>query len=374
MRQGSVDSGASGPKGIGAVLVVVGIVGAVIAALFVGRLLAERAAATIYAVTDGREVWTVVLTMAGPLVAAVAGLVLLRRARGNRIATGAAVAVVVVAFVFSVGFLPGKNDNGKRAASLDDAIGTFGAGDLFVGMGWALLPALLVTAWLVLAGFPERRTPQQRRAQPERPDRPGATRRGWIVRGALVVVLWAGLGALVVVLVDTPAPRSSWLAGTAAHLDEGEEFFADWDPGLSADLATVVSCDEAADALELDGRKPELDGCREALLVHATGRFGADRATSGDLTAVVLRVSSVGRLDELDAALDGVTLTAAHGLPATAEDPLVTRAEAALALVVAAEDPGEIPHPDEGAYAAPLTRALAWTLIGEAQGIHLIPD
>lgn len=374
MRQGSGDSGASGPKGIGAVLVVVGILGGVIAALFAGRLLAERAAATIYAVADGREVWTVVLTMAGPLVAAVTGLVLLRRARGNRIATGAAVVLVVVAFVFSVGFLPGKNDNGKRAASLDDAVGTFGAGDLFVGMGWALLPALLVTAWLVLAGFPERRTPQQRRAQPERPDRPGASHRGWIVRGALVVVLWAGLGALVVVLVDAPPSRSAWLAGTAAHLDEGEEFFADWDPGLSADLATVVSCDEAADALELDGRKPELDGCREALLVHATGRFGADRATSGDLTAVVLRVSSVGRLDELDGALDGVTLTAAHGLPAPAEDPLVTRAEAALALVVAAEDPGEIPHPDEGAEAVPLTRALAWTLIGEAQGIHLIPD
>lgn len=374
MQQGSGGSGASGLKGIGVLLLVVGIVGGLIAAIFGGRLLAEQTAATIYSLADGREAWTVVLTMAGPLLAALAGLVLLHRRRGNRIATGAAAVALAVAFVFSIGFVPGKDDDGKRAASLDDAVGVYGAGDLFVGIGWALLPALLVTAWLVLAGFPERRTPQQRRAQPERPDRPGATRRGWIVRGALVVALWAGLGALVVVLVDTPAPRSGWLAGTAAHLDEGEEFFADWDPGLSADLATVVSCDDAADALELDGRTPHLDGCREALLVHATGRFGADRATSGDLTAVVLRVSSVGQLDELDAALDGVTLTAAHGLPAPAEDPLVTRAEAALALVVAAEDPGEMPHPDEGAEAVPLTRALAWTLIGEAQGVHLIPD
>lgn len=371
MEQGS---GGSGIKGIGAVLVVIGIIGGLVGAFFVGRLLAEHAAATIYSVTDGREAWTVVLTMAGPLLAALAGLTLLHRARGSRVATGAAGLMLAGAFVFSVGFLPGKNDDGERAASLDDAVGTFGAGDLFVGIGWALLPALLVTGGVLLTGFPERRTPQQRRAAPERPDRPGATRRGWIVRGAVVVVLWVGLGALVVALVDAPPSRSAWLAGTAVHLDEGEEFFGDWDPGLSADLASVVSCDDAADALEVDGRSPDLDGCREALLVHATGRFGADRATSGDLTAVVLRVGSVARLDDLDAALDGVTLVAAHGLPAPADDPLVTRAEAALALVIAAEEPGEIPHPDEGAGAVPLTRALAWTLIGEAQGIHLIPE
>lgn len=373
MRQGR---GTSAASGLGAVLLVVGVVVGIIGAVLVGRWSSSSLAAAAYSIAEGREAWSVALTMLPPLVLLLAGFALLRRARGDRTTTGAAATLLVVAAVLSLGFLPGKHDRGRRSAAFDDAVGTYGSGDLFVAVGWVLLPALLLTSWLVLSGFPELRTRAQRRLRPGRPDRPGSSTRGWIVRGVAVIGLWSGLGALVVVLVDAPAARTTWLTGTAAHLHEGEAFYDDWDPGLAADVAEVTTCDAAAEALRLAGRVPDLDGCREALLVHATGRYGPGRATSGELTAVVVRTSTLDQLAVLDDALEGVTLTAAHGLPAPSTPtgpPLVTRAEAAYSLVIAAEDPGDIPHPAEGAEAVPLTRALAWTLIGEAQGLHAIP-
>lgn len=341
----------------GTVVLVLAALAGLVGAFAVGRVASDALAAGVYGLTEGRETWSVVLTLLLALLALLAGLGLLHRARGRRTWTWAGGIVLFVLFVVTMSAIPGKRDNGDRAARYDDAIGTYGAGDLFVGIGWSLLLLLPLTAVLLATFGVERST------------------RGWVVRGGVVAALWLGLGALVVTLVDTPVPRSDWLPGTAAHLREGEAFYDDWEPGLDADVASVVSCRTASEMLRLDGRVPRLDGCREALLVHATGRSGARRTTVGELTAVVVRVRDEGALDALDAALDGVALTAAHGLPATPDRaPLVTRASAALSLVVAAEDPDGIPRDATGAGAAPLTRALAYTLIGEAQGFHLIPD
>lgn len=334
-------------------LALAGLVGAFVA----GRGASDRLAGRLYSLTEGREVATVVLTLALALLVLLAGLALLHRARGRRSWTWAGGIVLFVLYVMAMSAVPGKNDRGDRAARYDDAIGTYGAGDLFVGIGWALLPLLPVTATVLATGVGARRT------------------RGWVARGGVVAALWIGLGALVVTLVDTPVPRSDWLPGTAAHLREGDAFYDDWEPGLDADVAALVPCGTAAEVLRLDGRTPRLDGCREALLVHATGRSGSGRTVAGELTAVVLRVGDDDALDALDRTLDGVTLTAAHGLPASPDrPPLVTRARAALSLVIAAEDPSGIPRATTGAGAAPLTRALAYTLIGEAQGFHLVPE
>lgn len=341
----------------GTLLLVLAAIAGLVGSFVVGREASDRLAAALYSLTEGREVLTVVLTMVLALGVLLAGLALLHRFRGRTVGTWAGGLVLFVLFVLTMSAIPGKHDNGERSARYDDAIGTYGAGDLFVGIGWALLPLLPVTAIVLATGIAERRT------------------RAWVVRGGVLATLWLGLGALVVTLVDAPVPRSAWLPGTAAHLKEGEAFYDDWEPGLDADLASVVSCDTAAEALRLDGRTPDLDGCREALLVHAAGRTGPRRTTTGELSAVVVRVRSAGDLAGLDEALDGVALVAAHGLPGTPErPPLVTQARAALSLVIAAEDPGTIPRPTTGAAAVPLTRALAYTLIGEAQGFHLIPD
>jgi hypothetical protein len=89
--------------------------------------------------------------------------------------------------------------------------------------------------------------------------------------------------------------------------------------------------------------------------------------------AVVLQTRTDGQLEDLDEALDGVELVEGAGLPQPPGTTLASKAPRALSLVVAAEDTGDIPLPAEGAGLRPLTRALAYVVIGTATGFYLAP-
>lgn len=203
----------------------------------------------------------------------------------------------------------------------------------------------------------------------------------WGRRLAVWTVLWGAIAGILATTVDSYGSRGDWLATSARELagpSAGTEGITDgFQVGLAASRTELVSCDEAAEALAVDGGTPPLDGCRSALLVEAVGRVGAGaaRTDTGSLVAVVLQTRTEGALDDLDAALDDVELVPGAGLPEPPGDTLATPARAALALVIAAEDPGEAPVGDDpaSAEARPLTRALAYVLIGTSQGWYLAP-
>lgn len=203
----------------------------------------------------------------------------------------------------------------------------------------------------------------------------------WGRRLAVWTGLWGAIGGILAATVDSYGSRGDWLTTSAGELrgpSAGTEGVTDgFQIGLAPSRADVVACDVAAEALAVDGATPSLDGCRSALLVEAVGRVGAGAARSdtGSLVAVVLQTRTERDLDDLDEALDDVELVPGAGLPEPPGDTLATPARAALALVVAAEDPGEAPVGDDpaSAEARPLTRALAYVLIGTAQGWYLAP-
>lgn len=209
-----------------------------------------------------------------------------------------------------------------------------------------------------------------------RPGDPPRTR--WLRRPLGTVVAWslvaAVLAGAMAAYVDATPTRGSWLDQTARAVAGGDEgVTGGFEIGLDTRRAEVVPCEEAAGLLSVEGEAPALEGCRSALVVDAVGRTGegASRRDTGALGAVVVQTRTLDQLDALDRALDGAELVGDLA-PDSAEPVLVSPAARSYALVIAAEDPGDAPL-GEGAAQRPLTRALAYTVIGTAVGLYLGP-
>ncbi|MFB9315093.1 hypothetical protein [Nocardioides plantarum] len=352
-------------------LVVVGLVVAVLVGLVAvvlgARLLARQVAAVVFLWADGDYARVVAFLLVvwalGPFLVLAA---LRLRERHGRVAAAPAWVVVGALGLMLLGFIPGKHNNGSLQRELTSAAGApplSDTGDVFVATALAALVCLLVVATTVFGwvfGSASRR--------------PAASR--LYAGAAAYVVAWVAAGAIVVSIVGDSPARITWLETTADVLAGGDDgITGEFQVGLDASVLDVVDCDTARDRLRVDGREPELDGCRRALLVAGVGRYDRDgtRTSSGRLVAVVVQVRTEGQLDDLDAALDDVTIQAGGGLPEPRGDVLATKADAALALVIAAEDPGDLPLPEAGSGRRPLTRALAYVMIGTATGFYLAP-
>lgn len=341
------------------------IVGALLGLLAIGvtaRWLATTSAPWLYLAADGDHARLVAILVAlwalFPL--GCGGAFWLGRRRRQVWGWVAAVPLVPVG-LFLLGTSPGRGNDGRLSRTLNNAVGGGFAetGEVFTSMALAglvgNLTLLLVGGWILV---------------------PGRTWPRLALVGVLAVGGWAGIGALVVSIVGDTESRGGWLDRTAAMVAGGDDgLTGQFQVGLDASVLDVVDCDTAAAALRVEGEVPALDGCREALLVSATGRYdqAGRRLASGELVAVVLQVRTEGQLEELDAALDGVELVEASGLPRPPGQTLATKASKALSLVVAAEDTGEIPLPAEGAGLRPLTRALAYVVLGTAQSFYIAP-
>jgi hypothetical protein len=346
---------------------IVGALAVVLAMAVVSRTLATWAAPVLYVWADGDHLRLTAYLLA--LWACVAPLVLAALAVRSRVGRWWSVPVWVVVAglgLLLLGFVPGRNNGGRLSRELSVASGgtLTDTGDIYV---WTALAGVigiglvvpLIAQWVF----------EDRRWTHPRPGRafPGmvAYIAGWIGAGALVL---AGVG-------DTPA-RITWLEETARVLPGGDAgVTGGFHIGLDTSLVDVVDCDTAATALRVDGEVPELDGCRRGLLVAATGRYDqrGQRLASGELVAVVVQVRTEEQVASLDSALDSVELVEAGGLPQAPGVATANPATAALSLVIAAEDPAEIPLPAEGAGRRPLTRALAYVVIGSAVGLYLGP-
>jgi hypothetical protein len=346
------------------VLAVVGVLAGLLVLGFGSRWLATHLAPVVFLWADGDHLRVVAFLLAlwasGPLLALAALRV---RARWGPWAAAPCWVLVVGLGLLLFGYVPGRHDDGELSRDLGSAVGgppLGDTGDAFIGSALAAVVCLIVVvptagAW-VLGG---RRT------------------RGRAIACAVgYVAAWVAAGAVVLAVVgDTPA-RITWLQATADVIRGGDAgVTGDFPVGLDTSVADVVDCDTAADRLRVGGKAPELDGCRRALLVAATGRYDdhGTRTSSGRLVAVVVQVRTEDQLDELDAALDDATIAGGGGLPEPRGDVLVSPARAALSLVVAVEDSGDIPLPSEGAGRRPLTRALAYVVIGSAEGFYLAP-
>ncbi|GAA4668926.1 hypothetical protein [Nocardioides nanhaiensis] len=278
-------------------------------------------------------------------------------------------ALLVLAALPMLAFMPSRGSGSDRGEDLaQEVLADFSVGsDLaWVAMGLLLsLPMLVAAASGAGAGVREPQGPVRR----------------WRTTVVVWTLVWGAGATLVWFTVESYGSRGDWLATSAQELagpGEGSEAVtSDFQVGLAPSRAAVVSCEEAAQALAVDGGSPSLEGCRSALLVEAVGRVGSDtdRRDTGSLVAVVLQTRTERALNQLDDDLDDVELVPGAGLPEPPGDTLATPARAALALVIAAEDPGEAPTGDDpaSAEARPLTRALAYVLIGTSQGFYPAP-
>ncbi|WP_193607894.1 hypothetical protein [Nocardioides lijunqiniae] len=341
---------------------VVGVLAGLLGLAVGGRWLAVVVAPWLYLLADGdhARLVAILMTLWALLPLGCFGVWWVRR-RAGRAWGWVAVAALSPLALFLWGTVPGRNNNGRLSRSLNDAVGggLADTGEVFVT---AALAGLLGGFGLaLLSGFVLG---------------PRVTRTRVAIAVLVAVVAWAGTGVLITRVVGDTEPRGSWLSQTAEQVRGGDEgLTGGFRVGLDTSVLEVVDCDEAAEALRLDGDVPELEGCRQALLLSATGRYGegAERRSSGSLVAVVLQTRTEGQLEDLDEALDGVELVAGAGLPEPPGQTLATKASRALSLVIAAEDTGDIPLPAEGAGLRPLTRALAYVHIGTATGFYLAP-
>jgi hypothetical protein len=351
---------------------VLGLIGVVVGLAFATSALEEPLAVGYDALADGdhgRIVWLMLAT-----AAPIAPLVLLALAAQDRFGRWAAPLWLLVAgpALVVLVFMPGRHDDDSESA-IDGATGYTGVGEVVQTSALACLVLVALTAAPLVAGERMRR----RRPDGSRAERPRPLRMLAAVGGCVVV--WVATGLVVIAVVGDTDGRGTWLPATDAELARGDDgLLGEFDPGLEPSYAEVVDCDEAREALTLDGAEvTELPGCRQALAVHATGRSGtgAQRHDDGELVALLIQVRWERDIDDLRSFLDDATLTAGAGLPAPPSDRnLVTEVDAAYSVLVAAEDSGDIPRPDSGAGAAPLTRALAYLTIDTATGWPVVPD
>lgn len=375
------DAAPATPKGIAlGVLGVVGVLAGLVGLWFVTRWLVLTLTPVLYLWADGASLrivaFLLTLWASGPLLV-IAGTRLRRSERPlvRRSAIGCWVLVGLLALVL-LGYIPGRGNDGRLARELDEVAGGppfADTGQVFIGAAVAAVVCLVVLVPVAvtwdLGAAPRTRRPRRR-----------------LVLGAVgYVAAWVAAGAIVVAVVGRTPPRIDWLDTSADVLREGESgLTGEFPVGLDPSVVDVVDCDTAAARLTVDRRRPDLDGCRRALLVAATGRYDAtgaaaegaedaERATSGRLVAVVVQVRTAGQLDDLTARLRDAEVAPGDGLPPPSGTTLTSPVSAALATVVAAEDTGTIPLPAEGAGRRPLTRALAYVLIGTSQGFYLAP-
>jgi hypothetical protein len=345
-----------------AILMVAGLLGGLVALAVGGRWLAITVAPWLYLAADGDHARLVAILVTLWALLPFAGLAVWKVfGRWGRVWGWVALAALAPFALFLWGTVPGRGNDGRLSRSLNEAVGggLADTGEVFVSVALAGLLGN-VAVWLVGAWILVPRAPWRRRA----------------AAGLVVVGTWVGIGLLVVRIVGDTEPRGAWLEQTAEQVKGGDEgLTGGFAVGLDTSVLEVVDCDEAADALRVDGDVPALDGCRRALLVSATGRYdeGGQRTSSGELVAVILQTRTEGRLEDLDEALHGVELVAGAGLPAPPGTTLATKTSRALSLVIAAEDTGDIPLPAEGAGLRPLTRSLAYVVIGSATGFYLAP-
>ncbi|WP_134740990.1 hypothetical protein [Nocardioides sp. 503] len=345
-----------------ALLMVVGLLAGLVGLAVAGRWWAMTVAPWLYLAADAdhARLVAILVTLWAVFPLGCLGVARVFKRHG-RVGGWAAVVALSPVALFLWGTMPGRNNGGRLARSLNEAVGggLADTGEVFTSMALAGLLgnfAIVLLAMSILGS------------------RPSWWRRS--VAAAVLVVAWSGIGLLVLQIVGDTEPRGAWLDRTAAQVDGGDEgLTGDFPIGIDASVLEVVDCDTAASALRVAGDVPELAGCRQALLVSATGRYdeGGQRRSSGELVAVVLQTRTEGQLEDLDEALDGVELVEGAGLPQAPGATLATEATRALSLVVAAEDTGDIPLPSEGAGLRPLTRALAYVVIGTATGFYLAP-
>jgi hypothetical protein len=348
---------------------VIGVIGALLAVTVLSRELARAAVPTLVGWSDGDERRLVAIVLA---MWAALPLFILGAARAHVRAGWWAAApfwlLTGVVGLFLFGFVPGKGDDGDLARQLDLATpGLDGSGDVLTGA--ALGGFLTVVVASLVQAVPVLLLSWRGR------DAPMVVLLG--LTAAVYVAVWVVSGVLTIAAVGaTSDSRGDWLADTADALRGGDAgVTGGFDVGLDPTVVELVDCDTAASVLRVDGDAPELDGCRGALLVAATGRYDLDgvRTSSGALSAVVVQVRTEDQVSDLLDTLDDAELRAAAGLPAPTGTTLAGAARAALSVVVSAEDTGAVPLPADPAGRRPLTRALAYVVLGTALGIYVAP-